>query len=173
RLVDRHAVRDLGRAQQFPGSDRQHALLDRRELFGGPVQIRRERGDQRIELAGNTLPEPVEERSVALGEAARVRELRADRRRWIACEQPLIQALQGEFARAAPAAFHFHRSSSIATSRLAISRAASVASRPFTWARSLACSSVSVVRMPLPIGMPNSSCTLDTPAADSLATISK
>ncbi len=34
--------------------------------------------------------------------------------------------------------------------------------------RASACASVSHVRMPLPIGMPNSSATLDTPAADSL-----
>jgi hypothetical protein len=39
--------------------------------------------------------------------------------------------------------------------------------------RASACASVSQVRMPLPIGTPYSSCTLETPAADSFATMSK
>src|SRR6185312_7023895 len=56
---------------------------------------------------------------------------------------------------------------------LAISTATRAASAPFTGARSFACSSFSVVRTPLAMGMHVSSCMSRMPRAHSVATISK
>src|SRR3989338_3476544 len=83
-------------------------------------------------------------------------------------DAPLINPLQGKFAGAMTRAFirHFYffiAGSRIAharsRSRLAISMATSAASPPLTCLRSIACSSVSVVRIALATGTPQASCT--------------
>src|SRR5271169_5751458 len=94
-------------------------------------------------------------------------------------QSPLIDALHHQFARTVARALGgcfdlcclFAHAS--AFFKFAISIATSAASAPLTVMRSSACSSVSVVRMALAMGMPYCNCTSPTPCADSLETISK
>src|SRR5450432_2426585 len=101
RFVDGHAVRHVGLAQQLPRANGQDALFDRRQLARLAVEKRCERGYERVELADDSAPEPIEKRRVALREFGALGELRPDQRGIAAGEQPLVDALKRELSRAA------------------------------------------------------------------------
>src|SRR6267378_1545160 len=172
RLVDHHFVGNIGRILQLEGREQQDAALNRRELLQLAIEDGRNQALERLGLRYRAPQEPREILGIGLAEAFRFRELGLQIGRVIARELPRVQALQRELARTPPRRFHLWLFA-IFRPRFAISTATSAQSRPFCTARALACSSVSVVRMPLATGMPLSSCTCMTPDADSLATVSK
>src|SRR5689334_11089745 len=190
RLVDRDLVRNLDAAHELERAEHQRRVLDRREQLDLAIDVRGERGVDRLGFADRAVQQQVEVPAVASPKAFLPATVRAAPAGVAAVEQPLVEALERELARAptrrlgvaaasdrAPTLQRrgvllvgAHESSS---SRLAISTAARAASRPFCSARASACAGVSHVRIALATAMPWSMATRVTAAPLSLATSSK
>src|SRR5690606_6232690 len=160
------------------------------QLFDRAVDAGYELGPERARLADHAVQQGVEVLGVGLAEAMSLTDIGFDDAGILIREQPLIQALQRELARAMArravlagirvGGLDVHGSSSVAMAssssaiaRLAISTATRAASVPFSCMRSRAWSSSSVVRTALAIGMPRSRPIRVMPAPDSFATRSK
>src|SRR5262245_1504403 len=172
RLVDDDLERHVGRVLELPRGEQQDAALDRRERLHPAVERRRDRDLERLGVRDRAVEERAEVLGVGLVEVFILGEMASDRDRRVAGELPLVEALQGVLAGPAASGLHLWCRST-ARSRFAISTATSAQSRPFGPARISAWASVSVVRMPFATGIPVSSPTWVSPAADSFATTSK
>src|SRR5688572_30882222 len=183
RLVDRHAVRDLGAVHQLPRADHQDGAFDGAHLVPLAVGERLELLAQALGLVDRAAQLGREEAVVGLAEILELGEVLQDVRMTGAGEDPLVDALHRELARAparrrrlglrAAGGGRLRAHPATAFRVLAISTATRAASAPFTAARSFAWSSVVVVSTPLATGMPVSSCTSRMPRALSLETTSK
>ena len=140
-------------------------------------------GVERLGLLDAAMQQRVEVGRIGLAEVVLLAHVGVDLAAVCAADQPLVEALHGELARA-PArtlrrglARRFGRCVAAghdrSSSRLAISMATRAASRPLSSARAQAWASFSTVRMALAIGMRWSRLIRVTPAPLSLATSSK
>ncbi len=169
-FVDDDAVWRFGPVFEFMGRQQQDRMLDRRQLIDAARQKRCEAGLERVPVVDAPPQEFDEKFAIGLVETADLGEMRLDAGGRVVRQQPLVDALQGEFAGAPPCRLAAHLSARI---RLAISTAACAQSLPFSRMRTSAWSSSSVVSTPLAIGTPVSSVTRVMPLPISFETSSK
>ena len=100
RLVDGDAVGNVHAVRQLVGADQQHAMFHRRQLRGLAVDMAREHGVERGGLGDAAVQQGVEVGAVALGEAVLLAHVGVDDGGVAARQQPFVQALQRELARA-------------------------------------------------------------------------
>ena len=171
-LVDDDPVGGVGAVHHLEGAHQQDAALDGRQLVELPVD---EGGEAHLQVGGvadGAAQKAQEEIPVTFVEAADLGHLALDGGEGGLVEQPLVNALQREFAGAAAGGLD-GGAHARAFSRRAISTAAWAQSAPLTCMRERAWSSSSVVRMPLAMGTPVSRVTRVRPAPCSLETSSK
>src|ERR1700752_2209931 len=102
RLVDHHAIGNIGSVLQLEGREEQDAALDRRELLRLAVERRSDQALERAGIPDGSLEEAREVAGIGLAEFLRLGELGLQRSHALARELPRIKGLQRELARAAP-----------------------------------------------------------------------
>src|SRR5512140_2529607 len=142
RLVDRDAIGDLAIVHELPRAQQQDRALDGADFIPLPVGEGLEPRAQVAGLADGAAQLRHEELAVRAVEILQLRKVLQHVGHAVARVDPLVDPLHRKLARA-PARRKLHPPT--AFSVFAISMATRAASAPFTAARALACSSVSVV----------------------------
>ena len=99
-FVDHHAVRDFKVVFQLVCTDQQHSVLDWRQLVDAAIDQRRKRFAQCHGILDRTVQQLGEMLGIGLVETVGGADVVDDRCSRFVVQQPLVQALQRELARA-------------------------------------------------------------------------